>query len=392
MASTTVDWGLAASLGARIVPRGPRVAPETARGVVTDLRSLAAEAEGLVADVTGLPATPVPGEEVLVVDRPAWIAANVAGFSTVLEPAFTALAQSKGGGPPRVVNAVTSRLSGVEVGGALALVATRVLGQYEIFMPPGPDGSSGAGRLTLVAPNVLAAERTLGVDPHDFRLWVCAHEVAHRAQFRAAGWLRDYLTEGITEFLSVGDTDLLGLLRRLRDATGAVAGAATGAPDGLSLIDAMQTPEQRAVMARLSTAMAVLEGHGEYVMDHVTEDAIPTVREISRRFHHRRHAGGTVDRALRRLLGLEAKIAQYEDGERFVRGVVEAAGMPALNRVWAGPQWLPTAEELADPQAWVTRTSGPAAPDRVGAPTVGAGPSVTVDNGSDLGVDPAPNA
>ncbi len=83
------------------------------------------------------------------------------GFRVVLDPLAEHL---RDGRRPRrlVVTAVGSRVTGVQAGLILAYLASRVLGEY-LFLPPDPSAPNGvapAGRLTLVAPNIVMVERT----------------------------------------------------------------------------------------------------------------------------------------------------------------------------------------------------------------------------------------
>ena len=104
--------------------------------------------------------------------------------------------------------------------------------------------------------------------------------------------------------------------------------------------------------------MSLLEGHADVVMDEVGPQVVPSVATIRSRFTARRAGRGAVDRLLRRLLGLDAKMRQYADGARFVREVHSAVGTDGFNAVWTGPQALPSAAEIADPAAWVARVHG----------------------------------
>jgi putative hydrolase len=101
--------------------------------------------------------------------------------------------------------------------------------------------------------------------------------------------------------------------------------------------------------------MIVLEGHAEYVIDGVGPAVVPSVETIRTAVTARRGGRGGLDALLRRLLGLEAKMRQYRDGERFVAGAVQAVGMAGFNRIWDDPKNLPTTAELHDPKAWVQR-------------------------------------
>ncbi len=358
MSANLVDWDLAVRTARRLVKPGPAASPAEAAALVAELRSVAGQAQAHVRDYTGLAA----GEQtpVSIVDRPGWVQANVDGFRLVLEPLLDRLAARRGGvASAAVVTAVGSRVTGVQVGSILAYLASRVLGQYELFLPPG----EGSGRLTLVAPNILATERQLGVDPHDFRLWVCLHEETHRTQFTAVPWLREHVRAEMTAYVNASDLDPAAMWARLRSASGAVNDALRGT-GSVSLLEAVQTPEQLRVLDRLTGLMSLLEGHGDVVMDGVGPEVVPTVAEIRRRFDRRRQATGPVDRAIRRLFGIDLKMAQYAEGARFVRTVVAAVGMAAFNTVWNSPATLPDKAEIRDPAAWMRRVLGerPAVP------------------------------
>ncbi|HEX5569131.1 MAG TPA: zinc-dependent metalloprotease, partial [Streptomyces sp.] len=235
-----VDWKLAVATATRLVKPGPEVSRDEAREVVAELRRHAGASERHVRDFTrlrtgddGAGDTPV-----LVVDRPGWIRANVAGFRELLSPLLAKVQARRGSGPGgTVLGVVGGKVTGVEVGMLLSFMASRVLGQYETFAPstsdlPGAPGEGG-GRLLLVAPNIVHVERELDVDPHDFRLWVCLHEETHRTQFTAVPWLRDHIEGEIQSFLGETDIDPSTLLERLREAVQSMAGGRPwGGEDG----------------------------------------------------------------------------------------------------------------------------------------------------------------
>ncbi len=358
-----VDWDLAVATGRRLVNAGPAVSADEARTAVTELRAFAVEAHGHVASFTRLDA-PTDGAAVAVIDRPGWIQANAAGFRTVMEPLVEKLQERRPRGSSALSDAVGSKVTGVQTGSLLAFLATKVLGQYELFPPYGVDPGERPGRLLLVAPNIVSAEREMGVDPRDFRLWVCLHEETHRVQFGAVPWLRAHMMDEIRSFVAATDVDPAALAARLRAAVAAAYGAVRDGfdPDhaeGGSLVEAVQTPEQREILDRITALMSLLEGHADFVMDGVGPDVVPSVSTIRAKFQARRRDASRVDHVIRRLLGIDAKLRQYRDGERFVRGAVDLAGMDGFNQVWAGPASLPTKDEVADPAAWVARVVTP---------------------------------
>ena len=389
-----VDWALAERTGVRLAPRGPAVPLSLAREAVAELAAHAAAATGHVADVTGL-SVAAATTPVRVVERSAWVRANVAGLRELIDPVLHRAVQvrleraevkrsaslagrtgrlGRAVSDPRLALAAGSKVTGTEVGALLGWLSSRVLGQYDAFGP-------GGGQLLLVAPNVVAIERELGVDPRDFRLWVALHEETHRVQFAAAPWLADHLASrarGLSGDLLGAEgesspTDrVLALVRSVARPGGlaALRGAGRGGADGSSgadgddplsagLVSALAGPAQRRALAEVTAVMSLLEGHADVVMDEAGPSVIPSVASIRTRFSDRRASGRSgLDRLVRGLLGLDAKMRQYTDGARFVRAVVAEVGHQGLNRVWSGPQALPRPGEIARPGDWLDRVHG----------------------------------
>ena len=360
-----VDWDLAVATATRLVRPGPTVSRDEAHQAVADLRELSVVAQGEVRNFTGMTAsTATASDGVAIIDRPGWVRVNIDGFRMLLHPLVDKLRERQTNASQSLsglTGAVGPKITGVETGVLLAYLSSKVLGQYELF---GTNGDATPGRLLLVAPNIVHAEQEMGVDSRDFRLWVCIHEETHRTQFGAVPWLREHLISEIQAFLGATEVDPSALARRLRDALGVVTESVRGEGDR-SLLDVVQTDEQREILDRLTAVMSLLEGHADYVMDGVGPEVIPSVADIRRRFQKRRRQGANpLDQVIRRLLGVEAKIRQYADGVTFVRGVVDEVGMDGFNRVWGSPRTLPSREEIADPQSWVRRvvTDPPALP------------------------------
>ena len=353
-----IDWDLAGSLGRRLISSGPKVAPEEAAQAVAELRDCALAAQEPVAVTTGLRTGP-DAPPARVVDRGRWIEANVASFRVMFEPVLRTVAQrSRAAGrpaPPEAFQTVSGKLTGAEVAALLAYLSGKILGQYDLA----PGRPADRASLLLVAPNIVEVERELGVDPRDFRLWVCLHEETHRVQFTAVPWLREHMLAE-TDALAVGlapDPD--AMMQRIRELAGNLREVVS--PGGSGLAGLFLSPEQKARVARLTAVMSLLEGHADVVMDEVGPQVVPSVAEIRRKFEKRRDGLGIFDVMIRRLLGMEAKMAQYRTGAVFVRGVMDQVGLEGFNAVWSGPEQLPRPEEIAEPRLWVDRVHGRAA-------------------------------
>jgi coenzyme F420 biosynthesis associated uncharacterized protein len=350
-----IDWDLAVSTASRLAGPGPVIGRPEADAVVAELKADADRSTGLVRDFTGLEAHERTAP-VLVVDRTGWVQANADGFAQIMTPLIEKLQAKRGASNP-MTEAVGSKVTGLEVGGLLGFMASKVLGQFDPFYSgPGLDGGTApaAGRLLLVAPNIVHVEQELDVDPTDFRLWVCLHEETHRVQFTAVPWMKDHIHGEIENLVGAVDLDPSKMAAMISEAVKRLGDVVRG-NDQVSLLDVFATPEQQQVMDRLTGVMSLLEGHADVVMDGVGPQVIPSVEDIRAKFNKRRKGAGYLDRVLRRLLGMEAKMAQYRDGAAFVHAVVDKVGMHDFNAVWSEPANLPSKAEIGDPDAWVRR-------------------------------------
>ncbi|OBG62742.1 zinc-dependent metalloprotease [Mycobacterium sp. E3339] len=340
---TAVDWGFAATVGQRLARPGPAASDYTRRQVIDELSRSAAEAEPPVREVTGL-VTEGAVPPARIVDRPEWIGAAAESMRVMM----------KGAEKPR--GFFTGRVTGAQTGAVLAFVSSGILGQYDPFAR-GLDASN-EGSLLLVYPNVIAVERQLRVQPSDFRLWVCLHEVTHRVQFTANRWLSDYMSESLALLTRDAGEDIAQVASRLAEY---VRNRGDGSADGNSsgivgLVRAVQSEPQRQALDRLLVLGTLLEGHADHVMDAVGPMVVPSVTTIRRRFDERRNRKQPpLQRLLRALLGLDAKLSQYTRGKAFVDHVVGRVGMERFNAIWTGPETLPLPDEIEEPQRWIDR-------------------------------------
>jgi len=334
----TVDWGFAATVGQRLARPGPPSTDYTRRQVVDALATAAKAAEPPVRDVTGLRTDGVV-PEARIVDRLGWIRAAAESMRAMT------------GGTDKPRGVISGRVTGAQTGALLAFVSSGILGQYDPFN----DG----GALLLVYPNVIAVERQLRVEPSDFRLWVCLHEVTHRVQFTANPWLSGYMSQALGVLTQESGEDVAQVVGRLADLA---RGRRDSAPDDphsqgiLGLLRAVQSEPQREALDQMLVLGTLLEGHADHVMDAVGPVVVPSVTTIRSRFDERRHRKQPpLQRLLRALLGIDAKLSQYTRGKAFVDHVVNRVGMERFNTVWTGPDTLPRPIEIEYPQRWIDR-------------------------------------
>ena len=405
-AAGLVDWRTVERLTA-LIPAGPSASRSARASSVAVLRRSAQEAPAWVARITGLNRAARQVAEttrVSVVDRAGLVRASTRALRGLMEQV-----------PAPQASEAVQLVGAAEVAGAMSLLATRLLGQV---VPAAPSGSHGHGagsagparpvgekdgegddvvtsaagpardvttgggwdgaaspHLLLVAPNVLAVRRQMDLDMLDLPAWVCLHEMTHAVQLAAAPWLGPYLSDSMRMVIGAvveavyggGGADGAGgessRGRGGRPRRGRAVRLAARAGRG-RVLEGLMNVTDRAEVASLAAALTFLEGHAEVVLDDVHPNRMPSVHRLRAVLSRSRAADGGIGPGpglgsllLHRLMGLEAKEAQYADGAAFVRSVVTRVGHEGLNAVWADPELLPTPAELARPDVWVRRVS-----------------------------------
>ena len=343
-AERLVDWRTAALVGRSVAGAGGIISPTERAQLAEDIAEVVPEAERLVEEFTELS----PGGQRSrgwVMSREQWLEANLRGFERMIEPFARKLLTGRQEG---ALATVRRAALGAQLGGLLGYLGHRVLGQYDILVPPDDEGL-----IYFVGPNIVGVERKFSLPARQFRMWICLHEVAHRLQFGTAPWLRGYLTGLMDSYLNSVELDPGWLVDRLRAALDDLR-SGRSEHRGLGWVFLLMTPDQRDMVRRMQALMSLLEGHGTYVMDRVSVDSVPAAGRFRRIMHSRRNRKG-LERAFQRAIGFDVKVRQYDLGQRFVSKVVQRAGMAGLNQVWDSAASLPTMEEIARPESWVDR-------------------------------------
>jgi coenzyme F420 biosynthesis associated uncharacterized protein len=353
-----VGWDLAERVAVRIAGREPLAESYHSDSLAADFDELTAEAEALVAEATGLVSMSGPARA-RVTDRAGWVRANVASFQRMLAPLTDRLGERMTSNP--VAGRVTRTLTGVEVGALLGWMSTRVLGQYDLLIID-DDTAADQDLVYYVGPNVLALEKRFAFPPREFRLWLALHEVTHRAQFTGIPWLRGHFLSLVEGSLASIEPDPKRFLSALRRAADEVRAGRNPLDEG-GLVTLLATPEQKALLGQIGGMMSLLEGHGDVTMDRAGAGRVPSAARFGRVLHQRRAQTSGPAKLVQKLVGLDAKLKQYEQGERFIEAIEAEGGPEYLSRAWEGPECLPSLEEIRDPPAWMRR---------IGAPVLGA--------------------
>jgi coenzyme F420 biosynthesis associated uncharacterized protein len=342
-----IDWILAERIATYVAGSGNGKTP------TVDLAALAAVSEERVSAYTGLePLRPLPEPE--GIGRREWVTSNIGAMRVLLDPVLERTTKSLGALRPAIELAMGFTLT-TEVGVVLGYLAQRVLGQYELVLldeavedrPP---------RLLFVLPNLGQAVQTFGAEEDEFMTWVALHEVTHAVQFAGVPWLHSHVAGLVRELLKSAEVRL-DAPRKLQFPSADEVKRVMGHLRQGDLISIVTTTPEREMLDRVQAVMAVIEGHAEHVMDAVGAEVLPALPRLRAAMTRRREHRGLPWRVLERLLGLELKMRQYDEGRRFCDAVVLAGGPAALARAWRSVEDLPTAAELQAPELWLARVA-----------------------------------
>jgi putative hydrolase len=389
-----IDWSIAQRIGELVAGSPPF-------GGVSDAQ-LAPLAQDFAERVSAYSQLRMPDAlpPLEIVDRPRWIAANLRSMRPMIDPLterISADAAAPGGSFGAQLSRIGDKLGGLggannpfgglggplgglgeklplalapltdgmrsagglllgaQVGAITGVLSQRVLGQYDLALLD----DSVAPRLLLVAPNLNAAANSLRVDRSELVSWVTIHEITHAVQFSGAPWLRAHLGGLLQELIAGMEVALTpGSLFKRPDGVGDLRELVERLRRG-ELLRVTLGDERYQLVEQLQSAMSLVEGHAEHVMDAVGADVLPSLPRLRAAMTRRRSSRPLLWRVLERLMGLEMKMRQYTVGREFCDAVVAADGPARLARAWESPESLPTAEELESPQRWLARTHVP---------------------------------
>jgi coenzyme F420 biosynthesis associated uncharacterized protein len=368
--SGMIDWEQARGIAVNMNRGATLTAPERAR-LDAYYRDLVRRCVPIVAAYTGAD-LPETLERTYAFDRVDWVNANVSAFERMFAPLEFLNPQREGReGRASVASVLWGGLNqtvlSAELGLLLGYLARRVLGQYDLALLGREPVTTG--KLYFVEPNIRAVERALALPQDDFRTWLALHETTHAFEFEAHPWVRDHfngLLEQYFEFLKEdaerlkqgGVRGLRLFVERARNRDGR---------DG-SWIEAFMTADQRALFQRMQAMMCVVEGYSNHVMNAVGRDLLPTYDLIARKFEQRQRQRTFAEQLFARLTGLNVKLEQYRLGEAFVNRIVAERGHAVARRIWDGPEYLPTMDEIKNPDRWLARVDARDAAPALAAP------------------------
>lgn len=243
----------------------------------------------------------------------------------------------------QMMHSMGGAMFGAQIGQALGALATEVLGATDVGLPVGP-----AKKAALLPANVAAFGAGLDLPPDQVRLYLALREAAHQRLFAHVPWLRAHLVGAVAAYAQGIKVDLsqLGEAMGSIDPTNpeALRDAFTG-----GLLEPEDTPQQKAALARLETALALVEGWVDEVVATAAAPHLPGADALRETVRRRRATGGPAEQTFASLVGLELRPRRLREAAALWRVLVAERGIEGREAVWSHPDLLPTGDDLDDP-------------------------------------------
>lgn len=347
-----IDWNLVRRIG--VQTSQSEQAPVVNRlEVQAEYTAMVRRSEPLIARYLGVE-LPEPVERIQVVDRREWLEANITNFTGLfkfIEDIYHQNATTRTVGT-MVTAGINQRVMSVQLGVLLGVLARKVLGQYDLsLLAPDPT----AGVLYFVEPNIARVQQTLGLNPHDFRLWIALHETTHAYEFEAYPWVREHFNGLLRRYFDQLNTQLQSLRQGVSPLLSRII---ENWGKGRHWMEMVLTPEQRVIFNELQAIMSLVEGYSNHIMNAIGKDILPNFAEIEHRIEERKGRRSLAEQLFNRVTGMDLKMAQYAEGQKFVDYVVAQRGVTFATKVWERAEHLPTLDEIRNPERWITRIEG----------------------------------
>ena len=349
MTDGPVDWELARRVAVRVAGEEPLSRSYLGDSLHKDFARFTPVAEELVAAETGLVSNE-GSARARVIDRGGWIDANIRAFRRLLGPV---LAESSDTHP---ASRITPKIAAAELGAVLGWMSRRVLGHYDLLLAEDEDRDE-QDLVYYVGPNILSIEKKFAFDPKQFRLWLALHELTLRSQFTGVPWLRPRFLELVNQMLDEVEPDPDRIKQGLQEFIKLRREGHDPMADG-GVAQLFASERQRELLDCVGGMMSLVEGHGAVTMSRAANGHIPHASRFHRVMHERRNSATGVARIMQKLMGIEAKLAQYQAGEEFIAAIESERGNRAVDVIWRDPDHLPSMVEIRDPSAWMQRVPG----------------------------------
>jgi putative hydrolase len=256
------------------------------------------------------------------------------------------LAALAGGGLSGMLGGIGGMMFGAQVGQGVGTLSSEVLSSSDIGLP-----LAAAGTAALLPANLTAFTEGLELPADEVRLFVALREAAHHRLFGHVGWLRGHVLDAVDAYARGITVDRAAFEEAMGRFDPSDPESMQEALSG-GMFEQADTPEQKQALARLETALALIEGWVAHVTDTAAAGRLPGAGALAETFRRRRAAGGPAEQTFATLVGLHMRPRRLREAAELWAALAEHRGAEGRDALWGHPDLIPSADDLDDPQGF----------------------------------------
>lgn len=252
----------------------------------------------------------------------------------------------------KMMNQMSGMNFGMQLGHALGDLASQALTGSDFGLPIAP-----ANTVALLPQTIQKVARELNVPGQEVLVYIAAREAARQRLFKHVPWLVERIVSSVEEYaigLVIDTSHLEEVTRELN----LESGDPQAIQDAMSKLQGMDlspriTSKNTAAASRLETLLALVEGWAEHVVTEALGERIPSTSKLTQAWAHRRNTGGSAENAFSKVVGIELNAPKVSEAAELWRRATVAVGADKRDKAWEHPDFLPTAEHLDNPAAFI---------------------------------------
>ena len=252
-------------------------------------------------------------------------------------------------------------LIATQLGQAIGAISANATGAHDVALP-----LLDPARPILIPENIEKWSADLEIPKTEVYLFHALREAAIARLFAHNPWIVSYMRSAIVDYGRGIRIDMEAIQRQAEEAMQNFDPSQINPESGENsfsialnngIFTPEETPEQRAALSKLETALALVDGWADDVTTFAAGDRLPAITQLREMYRRQRATNAPAQQLFKSLLGLEVSPKLMREASAFWQKVRESKDVAARDALWSGI--LPSADELLDPVAFLSSTQVP---------------------------------
>ena len=326
-------------------------------------------------EATAFPAT---GLTPTAASRMDWVDQTMSGWHKTIEPLAAGLSSAitdlmdqamnsqapdpAEGQPPiemitMMLRSFIGTMIATQLGQSIGTLATSVTGAHDVGLP-----LLDPAQAIVIPENIENWATDLEIAKSEVFIFHALREGAVARLFANNPWLVSYIQSAVVEYGKGIHIDIDAIQRQAQEAfEGMQEGVGEGEAISFALDNGIFTPEespaQKSALLKLETVLALIDGWSDEVTALAAGDRIPSIEQLRESHRRRRAASSPAQQLFSSMLGLQVSPKLTREASAFWKKIREVKSVGERDQIWSG--LLPTADDLLDPEKFLTSTSIP---------------------------------